>query len=409
MPAMSNHATCLPIRRTGLVSWRTGENDWFLARDRRTGESFQLGEVEHFLLGQLDGRQTAEGICRAFAERFGEPLSGEDLDEFIQLAAARGLLQRDGENVEPPEWSVPNGSGPLLPSETASRSVRNRAAVRALKGVSAVLEWPARLLNAAAGRIDLFRLTRLEFVPRPDDVFIVTHPRSGTTWMQMMLYQLTTDGSMDFPHIAEYCPWFERSARSATAFETRPSPRLFKSHLPYPKIPKGPCKYIYVARNGTDVAVSQYHMERTHIGVEETFDKFFERFLTGKTAFGSWFAHVESWWRHRSDPNVLFLTYEELSRDLEGCICRVARFVGRDVPAERLPSIVERCRFAFMKQYEKQFDAALESMWERGVRLHSFLRHGRTGDGVVQLTGEQQARFDEKFNQRLKALGIPLS
>jgi hypothetical protein len=278
-----------------------------------------------------------------------------------------------------------------------------------LKSVSALLGWPARLLSAAVRRIDLFRLMHLEFVPRPDDVFIVTHPRSGTTWMQMILYQLTTDGSMDFPHIAEYCPWFERSARSANAFETRPSPRLFKSHLPYHKIPRGPCKYIYVARNGKDVAVSQYHLDRTHIGYEGTFDEFFERFLNGKTPFGCWFAHVKGWWRHRNDPNVLFLTYEELSRDLEGRICRIADFIGRDVPAERLPTIVGRCRFAFMKQYENQFDPVMETLWEQGIRLNSFLRHGRTGDGAVQLTVQQQARFDEAFNKRLGTSGIPLS
>jgi hypothetical protein len=214
---------------------------------------------------------------------------------------------------------------------------------------------------------------------------------------------------MDFPHIAEYCPWFERSVRSATAFETRPSPRLFKSHLPYDKIPKGPCRYIYVARNGKDVAVSQYHLDRTYNGFEGTFDEFFERFLKGKTSFGSWFDHVKGWWTHRRDPNVLFLTYEELSHDLQRCICRIAEFLGLDLPAERLPTIVERCRFDFMKQYENQFDPAMESMWERGVRLDSFLRRGRTGEGAAELNAEQQARFDEKFDKRLRTLGIPLS
>jgi hypothetical protein len=392
------------VRRPGLVCWRTGENGRFLVRDRQTGESFQLGEAEHFLLERLDGRQTAEDIRRAFAEQFGEPLSGEHLDEFLQLAAGLGLLGQE------------KGTGPICAQHPAGRPGKldlspfpARAASRALKGLSAVLGWPARLLSTAARRIDLFRLTRLEFVPRPDDVFLVTHPRSGTTWMQMILYQLTTDGSMDFPHIAEYCPWFERSVRSATAFETRPSPRLFKSHLPYLQIPQGPCKYIYVARNGQDVAVSQYHLDRTYVGFEGTFDEFFERFLKGKTSFGCWFDHVEGWWKHRNDPNVLFLTYEELSRDLEACICRVADFIGRDVPAERLPAIVERCRFDFMRQHENQFDPAMESLWESGVRPKSFLRHGRTGEGAVQLTAEQQARFDEVFYKRLGTLGIPLS
>jgi len=52
------------------------------------------------------------------------------------------------------------------------------------------------------------RLTRLSrellFVPRPGDIYIVSYPRSGTTWLQMILYQLTSDGSMGFDHITEF-------------------------------------------------------------------------------------------------------------------------------------------------------------------------------------------------------------
>src|SRR5207249_11559783 len=116
-----------------------------------------------------------------------------------------------------------------------------RLASQLLSAVAGVLRWCAGVLTTAAQKAQWVRLTHLEFVPRTDDVFIVTYPRSGTTWMQMILYQLTTDGNMDFTHIAEYCPWFEKSLRSARGFETRPSPRLFKSHLPYREIPKGPC------------------------------------------------------------------------------------------------------------------------------------------------------------------------
>ena len=45
---------------------------------------------------------------------------------------------------------------------------------------------------------------------------------------------------------------------------SRPSPRLIRSHLPYHVIPMSKeeskrSKYIYVARNPRDVAVSYYH------------------------------------------------------------------------------------------------------------------------------------------------------
>lgn len=251
------------------------------------------------------------------------------------------------------------------------------------------------LLGSAMSKLQLFDLTHFKLLPRADDIFIVTYPRSGTTWTQMILYQLTTDGSMEIPHIAEHCPWFERSVRSAQDFEKRKSPRIFKSHLSYENIPKGPGRYIYVARDGKDVAVSYYNLYRNYNGYKGTFAEFFEEFMNGKVTYGSWFKHVASWWQHRDNLNVLFLTYEELQRDLESCIRRISAFCRLHVPAAQMPRIIERCSFAFMKEHEQKFDPALEVLWEQGTQLKSFLRSGHSGEGARELTPEQQVRFDE--------------
>jgi hypothetical protein len=134
-----------------------------------------------------------------------------------------------------------------------------------------------------------------DFTPRADDILVVTYPRSGTTWTQMILRQLTTDGGMDFAHIAQVSPWLEWALRSGRDLDRLPAPRVFKSHLSYRRIPKGPCRYIYVARDGRDVAVSYYHFARTHMQYRGTFGEFYDRFLTGDDTYGSWLAHVAGW------------------------------------------------------------------------------------------------------------------
>jgi peroxiredoxin len=244
------------------------------------------------------------------------------------------------------------------------------------------------------------------FVPRADDIFVVTYPRSGTTWMQMILYQLTTEGGMDFPHITQVCPWFERSLKDGTAFDALPAPRVFKSHLSYRKIPKGPCRYIYVARDGKDVAVSYYHFCTTHMGYQGTFDDFFERFLKGEVPYGSWFRHVRGWYAHRDDPNLLFLRYEDLTADLPGCVRRIAAFCGLEVDPRRWPGILERCSFAFMKQHESQFDPLTAMLYERGFRANSHLRQGQAGAWGDRLSPRQVRRFDQTFTKRLGARGL---
>src|SRR5205085_1013398 len=59
------------------------------------GESFTLGAEEHFLLAQLDGTPTADDLCAAFEKRFGEPLTQEELEDFLHLARERGLLEEE--------------------------------------------------------------------------------------------------------------------------------------------------------------------------------------------------------------------------------------------------------------------------------------------------------------------------
>ncbi len=383
----------LPARRRELACWSSEKNGQSLVRNRRTGETFQVGYEEKFLLEQLDGRQNAERICAAFAAQFGHRLSTEGFFEFLELADQRGFLQPAG--IWPTEglsgFEVRQSSGgftdqPFTQSAAAGSAQRDAKARapsllkrdlgRCLTRLATMLQSFGEAIQSAGRRIHHFRLKHFAFVPRTDDVFIVTYPRSGTTWMQMILYQLTTDGNMGFPHIAEYCPWFERSLRAAQGFENRPSPRIFKSHLPYQKIPKGPGKYIYVARAGKDVAISYYHLYRMYQGYAGTFEEFFQQFMRGKVQFGSWF------------------------------IRRISAFCGLNVPADRLPGIIERCSFNFMKKHEAQFDPALELVWEQGTQLNSFLRKGCVGEGAIHLNSEQTARFDEEFRLQLAGTGL---
>jgi hypothetical protein len=274
-----------------------------------------------------------------------------------------------------------------------------------LSRVLMLLSWAVWGLHVA---IDYLRLMYLDYTARPDDVFVVTYPRSGTTWLQMILYQITTDGSMDLTHIAEVCPWFERMALNRRNVEKMPSPRVFKSHLPWIWIPKRNCRYIYCARNGKDVAVSFYHFYKSHFRYKGSFSNFFKRFMVGWVAWGSWFYHVKGWWKQRDRWNVLFLKYEDMIADLEGTVRQIIGFLEIDVPEEDIPRIVERSSFAFMKQHEMKFDFAVEMMIEHGVAPGTFIRKGKVGDWEAHFTGEEAERFNRRYEEWSAKLGLDL-
>jgi hypothetical protein len=273
-----------------------------------------------------------------------------------------------------------------------------------LKSTSFVLRECIGILTEIASINDFIRTGYIDYVPREDDIFIVSYPRSGTTWMQMILYQLSTDGDMNFSHISEVCPWFDRMLLSnmmnGKDLEKLPSPRIFKSHLPYKWIPRGPCKYIYIARDGKDVAVSYYHFYQSHLNFSGNFSEFFDKyFMRGKVQYGSWFKHVAEWKKHAKDSNVLFIQYEDLVNDLKSTLEKIILFCGFDVAEERMPEIMERCSFAYMKKYENKFDHISAVIWEKGYKQNSFIRKGMSGTGKEYFSNEQKQFFNKELNK----------
>jgi hypothetical protein len=211
----------------------------------------------------------------------------------------------------------------------------------------------------------------------------------------MIVYQLTSDGNMDFTHITEPIPYFERALAMGRDLNQLPSPRIFKTHLRYRRLPKGSYKRIYIARNGKDVLVSCFHFFRNHSTFKGTFEEFFINFLMGTVPSGSWFRHVAEWSAHAADPHVLFVRYEDLVNHFELTLRRIAAFIERPIPADKYASIAERCSFQFMKQYEPKFAFTQEVMLEYGFTGEGFIREGKTGSGKARMSPAQEASFEQ--------------
>lgn len=88
----------------------------FVLRDTASGEAFEFGQQERFLVGLLDGEHTAAEICEAYRDRFGEPLSRRYVEEFVEQLREAGLL----EGAEPLPAAVTPSEPPreLVPTPT---------------------------------------------------------------------------------------------------------------------------------------------------------------------------------------------------------------------------------------------------------------------------------------------------
>jgi hypothetical protein len=104
---------------------------------------------------------------------------------------------------------------------------------------------------------------------RPTDVFVVTYPKCGTTWMTQIVHALRTRGSMDFGEITEVCPWdiLAHDCKQDLGADQCAEPRVFKSHESFGDIAKGG-RYIYVARNPLDAFFSFFKFLPSFTGLK---------------------------------------------------------------------------------------------------------------------------------------------
>jgi hypothetical protein len=264
---------------------------------------------------------------------------------------------------------------------------------RLLGATTSVLDSAVHNLENAR-RIANFLRGRMEFEVRPDDVFISSYPRSGTTLTQWILYLLTHEDQADPDHLTRVSPWFERSIAigelDASDLDRFPSPRVFKSHLPREWLPNG-ARYVYVQRDVHDVLVSYFHFYRAYLGFTGSLDDFYERFMDGRVQYGSWFDHVAGWRAHASDSDVLIIRYEDLVDDRKSAISGIVDFLGWERDERWIDRAVIESSFDAMKRRESVFDHATALLLERGVSPQSFLRSGTSGSGSAALS-EQQAR-----------------
>lgn len=65
--------------------------------------------------------------------------------------------------------------------------------------------------------------------------------------------------------------------------------------------------------------------------------------------FGPFWDHVLDFWRRRDQPNVLFLTYEQLKQDLAGVIRRTAAFLGKQMDDDQVERLKQHLSFESMK------------------------------------------------------------
>ncbi len=249
----------------------------------------------------------------------------------------------------------------------------------------------------------------------PDDVFLVSYPRSGNTWTRFLLGNLLyPDAPVTFSNIESRIPeiYFNRDR----VLRALPCPRMLKSHESFqPHYPH----VIYVVRDPRDVAISFYHhnVKARNIPDDYPMTSFVPRFVAGEfdQKFGSWRDNVLSWVSLRGEnPNFMMLRYEEMKRDTAGALLQVVAFLERcsfrriDSSAEALQRATELSSPERMRALEQE-EAASWVLTKSTRSDKPFVRTAKAGGWKSQLARESVEAIESAWGDLMQNLGYELS
>ena len=258
---------------------------------------------------------------------------------------------------------------------------------------------------------------------RDDDVIIATYSKSGTTWMQQIVSQLIFDGAENLP-VSQMSPWVDlriMPPEALAGLESQTHRRFVKTHLPVDALVFSPkAKYIYVGRDGRDMVWSMYNhyshandhwygalnntpgrvgpaIEPPPPTAEEFFRQWFEK---DGHPFWSYWENVRSWWAVRNQPNVKFIHFNDMKRDLARSIAEIADFLEIPRSSTSFPNIVDHCTFDYMKAHAETVTPMGGALWDGGA--NTFIHKGTNGRWKDALTKAEVTAYE---NRAVKELG----
>ncbi|GAB0097109.1 hypothetical protein DMENIID0001_127080 [Sergentomyia squamirostris] len=264
------------------------------------------------------------------------------------------------------------------------------------------------------------------FEVRPDDVWVVTFPKCGTTWTQEMVWQICNN--LDYAKgraigLNTRFPFLElggllpdENLDTLGILNETKSPRLIKSHLPAPLLPKQiwtvKPKIIYVARNAKDTLVSFYHHYRNLQGYKYHMDAFLEIFMKDFVIFTPYDTHILDFWYMRNEQNILFLTYEDMKKDHPTVIKKTAEFLGKPLSEEQILELTDHLSFDKMSKNEsvdllhELKDMQDSLLLKKQDEDFAFVRKGKVGAFGDDMTPAMIEEFNEWLKERLIALNV---
>ncbi len=273
----------------------------------------------------------------------------------------------------------------------------------------------------------------------PDDIFLVSYPKSGNTWTRFLLGNLMNpDYRITFSNVEQKVP--DIYGASKATLKKTPRPRLIKSHECFDPRYR---RVVYIVRDPRDVALSAYHYDRKCKNITDEFPietYITTRFMKTDEYFGTWGEHAGSWLvnsqnvRHIGrlkngflgtpgswgenvmswlgarghDREFLLVRYEDLLADTHREMTRISEFLGLPVSRENVSRAIDLSSAENMRKLEiAQTDEWVTTKPSRKDIL--FVRAAKSGQWKDALPAASIKEIESAWGPVMQLLGYPLS
>lgn len=211
----------------------------------------------------------------------------------------------------------------------------------------------------------LFQIRRIN----PDDIFLVSYPKSGNTWLRFVISYLKngTSQTITFNDLEKIVPDVYVSKE---IIDEQKSGRIIKTHdiffEGYPRV-------IYIYRDYRDALVSYYHFVKAYNYFSGSFSEFIRSNIVLR--HGSWKQHIRAMKKFRTahPDRICVLSYEEMLADFEGSVKQLAAFCRFGTPID-MQQLKEKTSFEALKDNENANGSRFQSNTKQ-----NFIRQGKSG------------------------------
>jgi aryl sulfotransferase len=146
-------------------------------------------------------------------------------------------------------------------------------------------------------------------------------------------------------------------------------------------------KYIYIARDGRDVAWSfhNHHLNFTEdfykavndtpgrVGppldypCEDVYQYYRDFIEKDGYPFWPWWENIRTWWNIRHLPNIKMVHFQNLKDDMPGQIREIAEFLDIKVADDKWSAIFEHCSFDYMKNNQEQLAPKMSKLFKNAM------------------------------------------